>query len=45
MRLRCTACKYEFEPRNKDATTLPNRCPYCSKEGTVDKKKHALEEL
>ncbi len=45
MKFKCSACRYEFEPRNKDRVVPPNRCPYCSKEGSVSNKKHALEEL
>ena len=33
--LQCTNCNYKFEPRGK----TPHKCPYCDKEGTLEKTK------
>jgi len=41
---RCKECGYEFNLMS-GKTKPPARCPYCSKEGVVDVKKHVLEEI
>ncbi|HLC96290.1 MAG TPA: hypothetical protein VJH97_03145 [Candidatus Nanoarchaeia archaeon] len=40
MKLQCSRCSYAFE-----STTLPLRCPYCGKSGTVYKQKSAQDLL
>lgn len=45
VKFRCTKCKYEFFPLNKDRTAPFARCPYCGTEGTIVEKKHVLSEL
>jgi len=42
---RCTKCRFEFNNREKSNTIAPRRCPYCAAEGSVEKKKHVLDEL
>ena len=37
-KFQCTKCKYKFEKEKK-----PARCPYCSKDGTVDEVMDAQE--
>ncbi|MBN2454272.1 hypothetical protein JXB11_01875 [Candidatus Woesearchaeota archaeon] len=35
----CSNCNYKFEPKGK----VPNKCPYCDKEGTLSKSKSMQE--
>lgn len=34
MKLYCTSCNYQFEPKTEK---VPNRCPYCNKVGSIEK--------
>ena len=36
MRLQCSNCNYKFQPR---ADKVPHKCPYCDKEGGLEKAK------
>ncbi len=36
MKLHCSNCSYQFTPKTGKA---PQRCPYCSKEGCLEKAK------
>ncbi len=40
MKLTCTSCNYQYTPKNPK---IPDRCPYCSKPGTVEKVKEMQE--
>jgi len=45
VKFRCKKCRFEIEPLKKDRTKPFNKCPYCGAEGTMDIKKHILEEI
>jgi len=41
MRYRCNNCNYTFEL--KEGKRLPKKCPYCSKENSLERVKTAQE--
>ncbi|MBI2141554.1 hypothetical protein HYU16_03970 [Candidatus Woesearchaeota archaeon] len=39
-RLYCTSCNYQFVPKTDK---MPTRCPYCDKDGTLEKATQAQD--
>ncbi len=42
MKLHCTNCNYQFTPRSGK---VPVKCPYCDRQGSVEKIKEVQEWL
>ncbi len=41
-KVKCSSCGFEFEVKSGK---IPKKCPYCDKEGTLERKKSAQELL
>ena len=42
-KLQCTDCRYKFAPKGNEG--IPEVCPYCGKQGSVDKVESAEDLL